>query len=685
MGRSFFLIAFLPLAPLGLRAQRPAAADSARRDTLEAVVVQAVRATLAAPAAQHNVTRGEIARSFRGQDAPLYLTATPSMTSYSEAGGFSGYSYLRLRGIDQTRLNISLDGVPLNDPEDQVLYFSNVPDFLRSVESVQIQRGVGASGIGTAAYAGSLNFQSVPIATTSRGGDLELTAGSFGTGRASAEYATGILGGGWAGYARVSAQHTDGYRRHSGNDSRSAFSSFGWFGDRDALKFTGFVGLSGTRLAYLAAPEGDLTSDRRENPLTTAEGDRFHQEMASLQWTHAIGGRSRLSLTAYRNSAAGAFDVLVSPQPLEIDNFFLGHTWYGVLSALSVREGDWSLDAGAHASDYHREHAMAVRPALDVRAYSNVGYKQEQSAFAKAAYDVGPWRLSADVQLRRASFRYQPSANAGVAGASVDWSFVNPKAGLTWYPAQRSGPWTVYASYGQNSREPARNDLFAGADDVNQSNAADVLPLSRVRPERVRDLETGVTWSGEGLSATVNAFDMEFRDEIAAIGALSLTGNPLRQNVDRSYRRGLEFDGAWRVNDRVTASGNLTVMKARIAVYQDQSTGNRYLDVDPLLTPPTMANASVDIVLSRSLTFLVSARYVDRSYLANDADASTTLAPATLADAALAWRFGTLQLRLQVYNLLDANAYASGYSAGGARYLYPVAARNFLFTTRIGL
>ena len=117
------------------------------------------------------------------------------MTSYSDAGGYSGYSYLRLRGIDQTRINITLDGVPLNDPEDQVLYFSNVPDFLNSIQSVQVQRGVGSSTFGTASYAGSMNFQSVPLATTPRGGDVELTGGSFGTMNGSAQYSTGISDG----------------------------------------------------------------------------------------------------------------------------------------------------------------------------------------------------------------------------------------------------------------------------------------------------------------------------------------------------------------------------------------------------------------------------------------------------------------------------------------------------------
>jgi iron complex outermembrane receptor protein len=307
--RAALLAAALPAA---LSAQgKDSTTARAKRDSLETVVVRALRPTLAAPAAQTVLSRADITRTFAGQDAPLAILSAPSMTAYSDAGGYSGYSYVRLRGVDQTRLNITVDGVPLNDPEDQVLYFSNVPDFLNSVQSVQIQRGVGSSSFGTASYGGSLNFQTIPLATTPRGGEVALTGGSFNTMRASAQVASGISSSGWAGYARVSKQHTDGYREHSGNDSQSLFASGGWFGIRDAVKFTGFAGVSGTREAYLAASEDDLKANRRLNPLSEAEGDRFHQEMASLQYSHAFSDGVRLTATGYRNSAAGARARLV--------------------------------------------------------------------------------------------------------------------------------------------------------------------------------------------------------------------------------------------------------------------------------------------------------------------------------------------------------------------------------------
>jgi iron complex outermembrane receptor protein len=673
-------LALVVAVPALTRAQAtPPDTSKKGRDTLETVVVHAVRSTLATPAAQSTMTRDDIAKTFTGQDAPNFLNTMPSMTSYSDAGGYSGYSYLRLRGIDQTRINITLDGVPLNDPEDQVLYFSNVPDFLNSIQSVQVQRGVGSSTFGTASYAGSMNFQSVPLATTPRGGDVQLTGGSFNTMNASAQYATGVMDNGFAAYARVSKLHTDGYREHSGNDSQSAFLSGGWFGVRDAIKFTGFDGVSGTREAYVAATEADLAVDRRTNPLTDAEGDRFHQEMASLSYSHAFLGGATFTTTAYRNSAAGAFDVVYSPT--ETDNFYLAHVWYGVLSALAVHTGDLSLDFGVHLSNYHRMHADAIRPNLNDRQYTNVGFKYDQSAFAKAALDRGPFRFSVDVQAREAEFHYQPDPNAGISSQSVRWAFLNPKAGITWHDGKES-PLTLYASFGRTSREPARNDLFDGADDLNSTNSADILPLTRVHPETVNDYELGGTWAQGAFSFNANLFAMEFRNEIAAIGQLSLTGSPLTENVAASYRRGVELAGSWRISDRVTAASNVTVMKSRILDYFDAPSGNTYHDVEPLLTPPVVGNAQLEVKLTNSLSLIGTGRYVDRSHLANDGNDALIVPSWWMFNGTLAWRAGVTEIRAQVNNLLNTNAYAAGSTDGTTRSYFPIATRNVLVTTR---
>ena len=414
---------------------------------------------LAPAAARATVTRAELQRAAAGQDAPLVLATTPAVTVYSEAGGYSGYSYIRLRGIDQTRLNITVDGVPLNDPEDQVLYFSNVPDFLGSMQSVEVGRGAGGSTFGTASFAGSLNFQSVPLAATPRGSQLELSGGSFGTWRSSVQGATGLSSGGFASYGRVTRQGTSGYRDHSGNDSWSAFGSTGWFGASDALKLTAFAGNSGTRLAYLAASEAELKANPRVNPLTDQEGDRFHQEMVSAQYSHAFSDRLTATAMAYRNSAAGAYDVSFGMAPggggLSIANYGLAHVWYGSTAALTWSARELSLAAGVTATDYHRDHWMAMRPALTSREYTNTGVKRETAAFAKLAWESGAWRVAADLNLRHAAFRYRPSAGDALAPQDVTWSFANPRVGVTW---TASSAWSLFATAGRTLREPARGD-----------------------------------------------------------------------------------------------------------------------------------------------------------------------------------------------------------------------------------
>lgn len=645
----------------------------ARADTLETVVVRATRSGAAAPTSQVTLDRAALDRNQAGQDAPLRFQGLTGVTASSDAGGYSGYSYLRLRGIDQTRLTISVDGVPLNDPEDQVLYFSNVPDFLNSIQTVRLQRGVGSSGFGTASFGGSLSFESLPIAATPRGGEAQLTAGSWGTARGSLEYATGLAGT-VAAYARVSAQSTDGYRTRSGNDALSGFLSAGWFGARDALKFTGFAGRSQTRLAYYAASEAELSLDRRANPMSPDERDDFHQEMLSLHYTRALGGAAMASLTGYRNSAAGDYDVAVGD---ELWNFNLDHAWYGLLGTVTWTGADLAVSAGAHLSTYHRDHFLFVRPDLAGRIYDNTGYKQEQSGFAKASWTLGAVDLHGDLELRRAAFQYEPTPGSNFGRPEIAWVFLNPKAGVTW----RAAPGLeAHLSLGRTRREPARSDMFGGADDVNDELAAEVLPLDQVRPEQVTDLEAGLRWSGRTVTLGLNGFTMQFRDEIAPIGAMTVNGTPLRKNVDRSHRSGVELEAGWRPGDRLTVTGNATLMRARIEAYTDDATGITYRDVAPLLTPAMLASLEARWQASRRLELGGAVRHVGQSQLANDGSPTQVLPAATVADLRAAVRLGQVELRGEALNVLDADAYASGYTDGTTRYLFPVAERTFLVT-----
>lgn len=681
--RSTLLVAALswpPTAVMFAQVGTPRADSAqarAKRDTLEAVVVRATRAGGAAPTSRTTLDRTTIERTYAGQDAPLALLGTTGVTAASDAGAFSGYSSIRLRGIDQTRLAISVDGVPLNDPEDQVLYFSNVPDFMNSMQSVTVQRGAGVSAFGTAPFAGSLSFESLPLATMPRFAEAQLTSGSWGTKRLSVEGATGLHRG-FAAYARASGQETEGYRRHSGNRANSGFMSAGWFGARDAVKFTGFAGRSRMQLAYYAPSEAELAVDSRANPMSELERDDFHQEMASLQWARTIGARATITTTVYRNGAGGAYDVVVSP---DLWNFNLDHRWVGLLSAFTWSRPGLNVATGAHLSSYSRDHYLKIRPDLETRAYDNTGFKREQSAFAKATLTRGAVDWHADLQLRRADFRYRPTAGTvlgtGIGDPTVDWIFVNPRVGLTW----RARPAvTLHASLGQVGREPTRTDLFAGADDVDAATAAQVLPLTQVRPERLTDLELGARFACADFSVGVNLFAMRFRDEIAPIGQIAITGSPLRRNVDRSSRTGVELEAAWQPLASLSLTANSMWMRARIAEYTDLASATTYRDVPPLLSPSVLLNAQGVWRSSSALELTLSARHVGRSFLANDGNVATTTPAFTLVDAGASVPLGKVTLRLQAQNLLDATAYASGYTDGTVRYLFPVATRTLLAT-----
>ncbi|HET9729243.1 MAG TPA: TonB-dependent receptor, partial [Acidimicrobiia bacterium] len=610
----------------------------------------------------------------------LLQSAAPSLTSYAETGNYWGYSYIRLRGIDQSRINFTLDGIPLNDPEDQVLYFADFPDLTNSLRSVQVQRGVGTSSNGTAAYAGSINMETIPLASTPRGADVELEGGSFGSKRVSAQFDSGLLPSRFAMYARLSALRTDGYRYHSGVDGRSAFLSAGYFGDRDILKATVTTGTMRDTMDYLAVAVSDLDTNRRINPLTPRERDGFSERLAALAYTRLINPSSSLSTTVYRISTSGDYDVLID----SLDNFNLKFAWYGITSDWAYRHEALQLDLGANASTYARDHSAYQRPDLADPLYFNTGHKQDASAFAKLAYTAGAATIFGDLQARHAAFRYTPDVHAAITEQSIDWSFINPKAGVT-YAVTR--PLSLYASYGQNTREPARSDMFAGFDNLDTSNVAFVGNLTRVKPERVHDTEVGLTYRGGSLDAQANVYSMDFRNEIEPIGALSYLGNPLRKNVGSSYRRGVEGDVTYRGVSRLLLNANVAASTNRIREYID-STGDvpvAYHNVEPLLTPRLVTFERAQFAAARDLWLALETRYQSRSFLQNTGDARFVLPAAFDLDGSASLHVRQYEIVIRGNNLTNSKKYGSGYASGGVSYYYVVPPRNLFVTLKAGL
>jgi iron complex outermembrane receptor protein len=663
----------------------------------ERVVVEAIRADDVVPVTKTNVTREKIRSEYQGQDMPDLLSVAPSITTYSDSGMGTNYSYLTLRGVGQTRINMTLDGVPLNDQAEHALYFNNFTDFAGAIDSMQIQRGVGTSTVGAAAYAGSINFTSMPLASEQEL-SVFLAGGDFGTRRASVELQSGIMPNGLAIYARAGFNENDGFREHSGVEQHSIYFNAAWFGEETMLKLVSFSGREKTQLSYFAVEPWILEENLRFNPMDEAERDSFGQDFAAFHYSRMISPMTSLVASAYYNGAQGWFDIWDDPfAQSNLLRFEIDQHTLGLLANVNQSLGPVSMTYGIHVNDFEGDHGLTIQ---GEEQYLNTGFKSEASAFVKAGWDAGNWHLYGDAQLRRAEFRYEGSVDL----ESVDWSFFNPKVGARY---QLGRGMSLYGSIGKATREPTRLDLLSGEDD-----ATAMHDLRAVRPEEVIDLELGFDWAGPGFAFAANVYAMEFENEIALTGELSDVGLPLRRNTPDSYRRGIELDWRWQFAHAFSLSGNANISRNRISewtqytdVYDEEfgwldTVPVVYRDVKPVLTPELVANVTLDWAARRDMVFSLSGRYVDASQLDNTGDPDLVTPSFFTMDLGASigldrWiPFGRPTLKVFLNNLLDNDRiYASGYSwqyfiedpSGGRSlegipYYYPSATRNVMVT-----
>ena len=663
-------------------ARRPArpAGDSVGARRLEALTVTAVRGA-AAPVAQATLDAPALARGYTGQDVPLLLQQAPGVTAWAQSGSQWNYGYFRIRGVDQSRINLTFDGIPLNEPEDQQLYFSNFADLASSVGSVQLQRGVGTSSYGQASFGGSVNFASEALAGSRRGGEVQLGGGSFGAARGTVELRSGQRPDGTAVTARFANQRAEGYRRGSSHAGNSALVTGGWFGGRDLVKVMLLTGQASNGQAYTAVSLDELARDPRANPIDGV-GDRFRQSMAAVAWTRTLSPNASVQTTVYGFDAGGWYEYPTWADGTPDPRWELASRWGGVLSAARWTHGAATVDAGVHASSYRRDHTFDDRSAdLGAPGYANRGSKTEASAFAKGSWALGRATLFADLQLREAAFRYRPTDGSPVPVARASWRFLNPRAGVSW---QAAPALSLFASYGATGREPTRADLLAGADDVAPDDTLDLLPLSRVRPERVRDLELGADWRRGAVAVRGNVYAMRFRDEIALTGATTFLGYDVRRNVGTSDRRGLELEGSWAASGRLTLAGTLTASRNRIARVVDQAAGREFRDVPPVLTPALTSVQQATWRATRAVTLHVDGRWQSRSYLAPTGERRLSAPGFFVADGGATMSLGRHALLVQGRNVLDRRAFPAGdVSSSGVPRFFILAPRNVEATLRL--
>lgn len=661
---------------------------------LEEIIIQTVRAENE-PVAYSTLDRKQIKDTYKGQQ-PIYFLEelTPSIFSYSESGTrLANYGNIRLRGIGQERINMTLNGIPLNDMIDHGIFFSNFTDIGNSIESVQVQRGVGTSNNGVASYAGSINFESINLRNQEAGGALEAGIGSFGTKRFNASASTGMLDEKWSAYASFSRLYSNGYRRNTFTDSYSFFLSVGYFGEKDFIKINAFDANAKNGLGYSAVLEQDLKVDPRTNYLNPNDEDDFGQQLIQIQHTHTFSKDLSLTSSMYYGAAGGDFLYTYpnSDTTFEQINYPLFNDHYGVMSNVFYTPTEnIEVSGGVHGYVFKRINEESIAPDFDNPYYHETSKKMEFSAFAKAMYSLGSFSFYGDIQVRSLRLSIQPDADF-IGLDQVDdvvktWTFVNPKIGMNY---KTSNGFTAYASYGRTGREPTKIDIFGGSFQLNSSN----LNLARsdaFQPEYLNDYEVGVRVLRQKFSLNANYFYMDFENEIAPFGEVVAFGVQRRSNIKDSYRTGIELEGSFQPVPAFNLSGNITYMQSQINQLTDQSVGETYSNVSPILSPEWIYGASLTFSPLPELDFSVNARGISESYLEISNNEELKLPGYFVSGLRINYSIAFIDVAVEANNLMDTPYYTSGApvdvdfdgTVDGPGFLIN-AGRNYFITTRI--
>jgi iron complex outermembrane receptor protein len=623
-----------------LNAQETNSSDSLQNLKEVIVTYQADKHT---PVTFQNIRAKEVKLRLTGQEPSFLLTETPSITNFSDAGSSQGYSYFRMRGIDQTRINITLDGVPLNEPEDQGAYFSNLPDLFNSVSQIQLQRGVSTSKNGMASYAGSIQLFS-PDLTDSSGLVGGIGWGSFNSMRVFGEYKSGLKNK-KAIYLRASHIQSDGYKYHSDNNSQSIFLSTGLFKDKSLWKLNLVAGNQRNGLAWIGVADSLISRDRKTNANSQQEKDRFFQLMTQVQNGVQFNKYAALRSSVYYSFLTGSYDFdlnnfLGLPSTSELYRYAVQSNLLGFFSNFSYSKNRAKLTLGIHGNSYNRQHTGSEK--LLGQLYQNTGNKNELSGFVKGELAHSSFRFFTDMQYRFVQFNYTGS----VPMQALKWQFLNPKIGMSWI---RNASTTWYYSLGYSGREPTRNDMFGGNDDLLADSTGQAL-LFNTDPEYVFDQELGIRVAKKNWKLDINLYFMRFKNEIVLDGKFGPNGLALTNNVENSFRTGLEWSFTYRISRHLQLVNNSSLNYSRI---KEKST--RF---SPILTPPVLLNQEF-LYNREKLTMSLSGRYQQGAYI--DYANTVKLRSYFLMNSRASYQFPKLQVSLFLNNLLNTSYFNQGY------------------------
>ncbi|MDB5142111.1 MAG: TonB-dependent receptor [Mucilaginibacter sp.] len=664
----------------------------------EEVTVSATRASDNSPTAFTNLSKKDIDKNNSGRGFEYLLEQTPSTVVTSNAGAGVGYTSIRIRGSDATRTNVTLNGIPLNDAEDQGVYFVDLPDLASSVDNIQVQRGVGTSTNGAGAFGASINIQTTTRRDTAYA-ELNNSAGSYGTVKNTVNLGTGLLGGHFSVDGRLSRMNSDGYIDRAFSHLKSYFLSGAYYGKNSVLRLNVFSGYEQTYQAWDGVPEDSVKSGNRRynelgyinssNSFYKNQTDNYTQNYYQLLYDQQIS--SKLSFSGalhytkgygyyeeYRNADSlknyGITPVVVGGTSIDatdlVRRLWLNNDFYGLTYNLNYKPDDkLKMTLGGAYNEYkgaHYDNIEWTQQSTDIPPdyeYSHDNAKKTDfNVFGRAEYHLGDVLLYGDLQYRHIYYSFFGLYNSlSNAQQQVGLNFFNPKAGITYQIDPHSN---VYASFAVGNHEPNRSDF------VNST------PQSRPKPENLKDLEFGYRYNNPVFSGSINGFYMLYKDQLILTGALDSVGEAIRTNVKSSYRAGIEASARVKIaeplNWYVNATWSVNKIKDFEQYLQNYDTGTLdgtpYKNTNIAYSPDFTGSSTISYHPVKNGEIAFISKYVSRQYLDNTSTESRSLDGYFVNDVRLNYNFSIKGVKNVGVGLLVNNIFSKKYQSDGATY-----------------
>ncbi|WP_167598580.1 TonB-dependent receptor [Leeuwenhoekiella sp. ZYFB001] len=632
--------------------------DSTDVEKLDEVLVQSVRVDADSPITYSNLSKAEINERNLGQDLPILLNYLPSVVTTSDAGAGVGYTGFRVRGTGNRGINVTINGIPYNDAESLGTFFVNLQDFSSSIESVQLQRGVGTSTNGAGAFGASLNILT-DAATPEAYAEVNASGGSFDTRRANVKFGTGLINDHFSFSGRLSAIKSDGYVDRASSDLKSYYLQGEYRNEKTLLKAVVFGGHEVTYQSWNGIDAQTLATDRTYNPIGFQydddgnfqgfyedQVDNYMQDHVQLHWNQKYGGGWSTQLSLNYTMGRGFFEEYVDSwyyanvnfssdatfdfigwEPYEVDGElqtdtdlirrrWLDNRYYVANLTTNYKSNSVDFDAGVFGSIYSGDHYGEITWARYFAQDEEAGYryyfgtadKNEFTTFAKATWRINDmWSVFGDLQGRFISYETD-GINSDIDEFIIDenYSFFNPKAGLTLTLNEEN---KIYASYARANREPSRTDFENGN------------PV----PETLNDFELGYRFTKERARVFANLYFMDYRDQLVLTGAIDDVGAPIRQNSGSSYRLGLEVEAGFQLGRQFAITPNiaLSTNKNRDFFFQRDGELENLGNTNISFSPEIIAGNRLDFFPVQNLRLSLLSKYVGEQYLGNiDAESS---------------------------------------------------------------